>query len=158
MQARAPRASPSAAPQPRRRRLPARAAAGTRATPLPQGRGRPLPRPQQPPGLSREPRRAGAARAALRGPEDHNSHNAARACRRGGGGGAGPPARVPAARVRGGGGSASPAPPRARCAPQARGLRVSTALGLAGSSLPHLFPSVSFPLLPLACDESHTHF
>lgn len=56
------------------------------------------------------------------------------------------PQRVHLPRVSAGGGSESPAPPRARCAPQARGLRVSTALGPGGSSLPHLFPSVSFPL------------
>lgn len=166
MQARAPRASSSAAPQPRRRRLPARAAAGTRATPLPQGRGCPLPRPQPPPGRSCEPRRAGAARAALRGPEDHNSHNAARAWWRGGGGGAGPPARAPAARVRGGLRASRPAALRARASgpgasrfscPGSRSVLPSSRIPSARSSLPHLLPSVSFPspLLPVM-DPTHT--
>lgn len=166
MQARAPLASSSSAPQPWRPRLPARAAAGTRATPLPQGRGRPLPRPQPPPGRSREPRRAGAARAALRHPEDHNSHNAARAWRRGGGGGAGrDPRRMHLPRVPAGG-SARPAPPSIGCAHQVRGAspirRLCSSLPpscipSARSSLPHLLPLVSFPspLLPVM-NPTHT--
>lgn len=155
MQALAPRASSSAAPHPWRHRLPARAAAGSRATPLPQGRGRPLPRPQQPPGPSREPRRAGAARAALRGPEDHNSHNAARAWRRGGGGWAGPPARAPAARVRGG--VREPRPTAGQVRASGAGSSCFNRTGPGGSTLPHLFPSVSFPLplLPVM-DSTHT--
>lgn len=169
MQARAPRASSSVAPQSPRRCLPARAAAGTRATPLPQGHGHPLPRPQPLPDPSPEPRRAGAARAALRGPEDHNSHNAARAWRRGGGGGAGlagPPARAPAARARGGLRAPRPAARRVRASgpgasrfslPGSRSILPPSRSPSVRSSLPHLLPSVSFPLplLPVM-DPTHT--